>query len=276
MWQNRIRIFTFIIFSLISYVSCPVVAQRIVTPVESNDLPLEIQKKIAAEAAQQAKDSIDVAAKDSANAEKKMAKKDIFGGIMLTADISSPVMNLFGVQYGNYEVALEVDLMHQIFPVVEFGVGYAHYTPEDNNYTYSCEPSFYGRVGFNYNFLYKNGSKSFITVGARYGLSSFSYSWQNISLYDSYWNTQITTDTPRQTALAHWGEVVVALRVQVYKNFYMGFSGRYRIMVGCDSSEYGAPYFVPGFGPKEQAFGFTYVVGYDLPIAKKKKDVKLP
>lgn len=276
MWRNRIKILILLCFSLLSYVSTPVAAQRIVTPVESNDLPKDVQQKISAESAKHAADSIAKAMKDSINNEKAVNKEDVFGGMLLSADISAPIMNLFGVQYGSYEVALEVDLLHRFFPVLEVGVGHANYTPEDNNYTFSCNKSFYGRLGLNYNFLYKNGSKSFITVGARYALSSFSYSWQNITLNDSYWGTEYITNTPEQNAFAHWAEIVVGLRVQVYKNFYMGFTGRYRFLVGCDESEYGAPYFIPGFGPKNQSFGFTYVVGYDLPIAKKKKEIKLP
>lgn len=276
MWQNRIRILALVCLALMSYVCMPVAAQRVVTPVESNDLPFDVQRKETEKAAKQAGDTVAVAAPDTAAVEKKNDKTPVFGGLMLTADIASPIMNLFGVDYGNYEVALEADLLHRFFPVVELGIGYANSTPEDNNYTFRCNPSIYGRVGLNYNFLYKNGSNSFITVGARYALTGFSYSWQNVTLADPYWGIEYMADIPQQSAFAHWAEIVVALRVQVYKDFYMGFSGRYRILIGCDSSEYGSPYFIPGYGLKDSSFGFTYVVGYNLPIGNKKKEIKLP
>lgn len=285
MWQIKTKILAIISVVLISCVCLPVAAQRVVTPVESNDLPIELQKKEAAKAsnaakeqvekaAQSKKDSVDVAATDTTLAEKK--QEEVFRGILLTADISAPIMNLFGTQYGNYEVAIEVDLLHRFFPVVEVGVGHANYTPEGNNYTFLCNPSVYGRVGLNYNFFYKSPANSFIAVGVRYGLSAFSYSLQNVTLSDPYWGIDYVTNTPQQNAFAHWGELVAALRVQVYKNFYMGFSGRYRILIGCSASDYGEPYFIPGFGPKNSGFGFTYVVGYNLPIGTKKKEIKLP
>lgn len=276
MWLNRIKILAIICLTLLSCAYIPVAAQRVVTPVESNDLPLEVLKKENDKARKAQNDSTAAARADSIRNNKDTEQQPLFEGILFSADISSPIMNIFGVQYGNYEVAMEFDLLHRFFPVVELGIGQANYTPEANNYTFLCNPSFYGRVGLNYNFLYKNRSNSFITVGVRYGLTGFSYSWQNISLTDPYWGTELITNTPRQDAFAHWGEIVVGLRVQVYRNFYMGFTGRYRILIGCDSSDYGDPYFIPGFGPKGSGFGFTYVVGYNLPFGNKKKEIKTP
>lgn len=236
-------------------------AQRVVTPVESNDLPLEYQPRKAA---------TDTLSQDSVDVKTPIHKAPLFGGLMLTLDLASPAMNLFGTQYGNYEVALEADIYHRFFPVVEFGIGRADYTPIDNNYTYRCFVAPYLRLGANYNFFFNNGSESFIGAGVRYGMSPFSYMWDNIALDDPYWGTMVETSTPKQSTFAHWGELVAVLRVQVYKNFYMGWSARYRILFGCGTSEYGDPYFIPGFGPKNSGFGFTYTIGYRLPIGNKK------
>ncbi len=246
------------------------VAQRVVTPVESNDLPFELQKKEAAKAL------ADTVAVDTAKTKEPLHKAPLFGGLLLTTDVASPVMNLLGTQYGNYEVALEVDLYHRFFPVVEVGVGTAHYAPDESNYTYVCNPSLYARLGANYNFFYNNGSESFIAAGLRYGLTGFSYQWKDITIDNPYWGSVDNISTSQQRAFAHWGEIVVALRVQIYRNFYMGWSGRYRLLIGCGTSTYGEPYFIPGFGPKGTTFAFTYTIGYRLPLGGKKKEIKLP
>ena len=253
----------------------PAGAQRVITPVESNDLPLEVRRR-QQEQANRVLDADTVATPTPPTEEKEPKHKaPLFGGLLLTADIASPVMNLFGQQYGNYEVALEADFFHRFFPVVEIGIGYADNTPDDNNYTYKCAPSLYGRVGMNYNFFYNNGSESFFSLGARYGLTYFSYSWDNVRIDEPYWGSEAIVSIPGQKAFAHWAELVVALRVQVYKNFYMGWSGRYRFMIGCGSSAYGEPMFVPGFGPSAGGFGFTYTIGYRLPIGgSKDKETK--
>lgn len=253
----------------------PAGAQRVITPVESNDLPLEVRRR-QQEQANRVLGADTVATPPPPTEEKEPKHKaPLFGGLLLTADIASPVMNLFGQQYGNYEVALEADFFHRFFPVVEIGIGYAGNTPDDNNYTYKCAPSLYGRVGMNYNFFYNNGSESFFSLGARYGLTYFSYSWDNVRIDEPYWGSEAIVSIPGQKAFAHWAELVVALRVQVYKNFYMGWSGRYRFMIGCGSSAYGEPMFVPGFGPSAGGFGFTYTIGYRLPIGgSKDKETK--
>lgn len=263
-----------LLFAVAVCVCLPTGAQRVITPVESNDLPLEVRKR------QQEKIdrtmNVDTMATTPPPSEEKEPKykAPLFGGLLLTADIASPVMNLFGQQYGNYEVALEADFLHRFFPVVELGIGYADNTPEDNNYTFKCAPSLYGRIGVNYNFFYNNGSESFFALGARYGLTHFSYSWDNVRLDDSYWGSVDVVSIPQQKAFAHWAEIVIALRIQVYRNFYMGWSARYRILIGCGSSSYGEPMFIPGFGPSSGGFGFTYTVGYRLPLGGKNKETK--
>lgn len=241
-------------------------AQRVVTPVESNDLPLEVRRN-----AEQTTEPADTAV---VTEKEPVHKASLFGGLLLTADLAAPVMTLFGQQYGSYELALEADLYHRFFPVVEVGMGYARYTPADNNYTYKCSPSVYGRVGVNYNFFYNNGSESFFALGVRYGLTGFSYSWDGISFDDGYWDSSVSASIPKQSAFAHWGELALVLRVQVYKDFYMGWSGRYRILFGCGKSSYGEPWFIPGFGVASGSFGFTYTIGYRLPIGHKNKDKK--
>ncbi len=256
---------TIAVLSLFMAMLSPLAAQRVITPVESNDLPIELKKPETPQPVDTVTTPVDTV---------PTHKAPLFGGLLLTADLAAPIMNIFGQQYGNYEVALEADFYHRFFPLVEIGIGTANYTPSDNNYTYVCHPAVYGRVGLNYNFFYNNGSESFFTIGLRYGLTGFSYEWRDITLTSSYWDNTTTTEIPVQSAFAHWGEAVIALRVQVYKDFYMGWSGRYRLLIGCDSSPYGEPWFIPGFGPKSGGFGFTYTIGYKLPIGGEKKSEK--
>lgn len=264
MWLNRCRIVIVLLVAFLSVASGKLSAQRVVTPVETNDLPYDIQKKKTAAA--------DSTAIDSVPPKKPIHNAPLFGGLLLTADLASPVMNLFGTQYGNYEVALEADFFHRFFPVVEVGIGMANYKPQDNNYTFKCDPVPYMRLGVNYNFFYNNGSESFFSLGVRYGLTGFSYAWEDVTIGNSYWDSETVVSTPKHSSFAHWGEIVVGLRVQVYKNFYMGWSGRYRYMFSCGTSPYGDPYFVPGFGPKAGGWGFTYTIGYSIPIKSKSKE----
>lgn len=254
---------------LLALLSMQVVAQRVVTPVDSDDLPYEIRMKEAMKAAADtmATDTMVVAEADT------LPRGPILRGLLITADVAAPIMNLLGTQYGNYEVAVELDILNRFFPVVEVGVGQCNYTPELSNYTFRSTFAPYARIGVNYNFFFKNESASFLGMGVRYGLTGYEYAWDNITLNDAYWGTDVTLSTPTQKAFAHWGEVVLTLRVQIHKNFYMGWSGRYRLLIECDTSPYGEPYFIPGFGPKASGFGFTYTVGYNIPLYREHKEI---
>lgn len=86
----------------------PAGAQRVITPVESNDLPLEVRKRQQEKMNRVLTDTVTTPPPSTEEKEPKH-KAPLFGGLLLTADIASPVMNLFGQQYGNYEVALEAD-----------------------------------------------------------------------------------------------------------------------------------------------------------------------
>lgn len=269
MWHNKSIQLILLCVALWSLSIVSAAAQRVVTPVESNNLPMEI---IAKQVERARRDTI---ATDTVAEKKPIHNAPLLGGLLITADISAPVMKLLGTQYGSYEVGLELDLYHRFFPVIELGVGAAQYAPANNNYTFNCTPSLYGRVGLNYNFFYNNGSESFVGIGLRYGLTSFKYNWDNITLNDNYWGSTIVTSTPYETAFAHWGEIAAVLRVQIYKNFYMGLSARYRLLIDCGSSQYGEPYFIPGFGPQAGGFGFTYTVGYNIPFGKKTEEKEI-
>ena len=78
-----------------------------------------------------------------------------------------------------------------------------------------------------------------------------------------------------QKSWAHWGELLGGLRVQVYKNFYMGWTVRYRLMFSHKKNTYSQPWYIPGFGTDSSPFGFTYTVGYRFSFGKKEKKIEI-
>ncbi len=198
----------------------------------------------------------------------------LLNGLTLNVNILDGVTKIFGQTYGNYEIAAELDLHNRFFPVWEVGVGYADNTPEGLNFTYRTHPSLYNRVGMNYNFGYNKDAMSFFYIGLRYGFSIFSYDIDNIAMESSYWDESETLQMKNQHSWAHWGELLGGLRVQVYKNFYMGWTARYRMVFGYKKNAASEPWFIPGLGPKSSPFGFTYTVGYRFSFGKKRELTK--
>ena len=198
----------------------------------------------------------------------------LFNGLSVNVNILDGIANLFGQSYGNYEIAAELDLHNRFFPVWEIGIGHADNTPEGLNFTYRNKASLYNRVGMNYNFGYNKTAMSFFYIGIRYGFSFFTYDIDNILVESPYWGESEKLQITGQKSWAHWGELLGGLRVQVYKNFYMGWTVRYRLMFSHKKNTYSQPWYIPGFGTDSSPFGFTYTVGYRFSFGKKEKKIE--
>ncbi|MFR1237083.1 MAG: DUF6048 family protein [Barnesiella sp.] len=231
--------------------------RRVITPVE----PGYEQKYIT----QTAVDSVAPEKEE----EKPPKIYPLFNGIMIGINVFDPIANLCGQKYGNYEIGIEVDLLNRFFPVWEIGIGHAKSTPEDMNFTYLTKGALYNRIGLNYNFKYKSDSPSFFYIGLRYGFSMFSYDINDITMNSPYWEESQVINIPDQKSHAHWLEGLVGLRVQIYKNFFMGWSVRYKYMLSYKKNINSDPWFIPGYGTKGSSLGFTYNLMYRLPIKGK-------
>lgn len=190
----------------------------------------------------------------------------LFQGVMVGVDLFDPVAQLLGQNYGGYMLHVEVDLMHRFFPVWEIGVGSAYEKPDDMNYTYTGNTALYNRIGMNYNFTYKNPAYDFFYVGFRYGFSTYSYEITDISMESSYWEQIYTTNIYDQHASAHWFEGVVGVQVDLYKGLMLGWSVAYKWMLYESTPKGSDPWYIPGFGTKSLPVGFTYTIGYRLPL----------
>ena len=64
-----------------------------------------------------------------------------------------------------------------------------------------------------------------------------------------------------------WAELLAGIKVNVYKNFYMGWSLRYRIRMNIKKAEHTEPWYIPGFGKNNSTnLGVTYSLIYKLPF----------
>ncbi len=195
----------------------------------------------------------------------------LWNGLQVSVNVFDGIANIFGQSYGNYELAIELDLHNRFFPVWEIGVGRADNTPEELNFTYRTRGALYNRIGMNYNFKYISESKCFFYMGLRYGFSVFSYDIDNITVDNPYWQDSETLSMKNQQSWAHWGELLGGVRVKVYKNFYMGWTARYHLLLGSKSNEYSELWFIPGYGTRSSAVSFTYTLGYRFSLGKEKQ-----
>ncbi len=200
---------------------------------------------------------------------KSVAKKKPFAGLIdgvsLSAYLFGVVGQVFGNDYMSFEAAAEFDMHNRFFPIVEVGYGSSDSTDDDKDIHYKVAAPYF-RVGMNYNFFHKKDTPNYIYGGVRLGFSSFSYDVDGPSLNDPVWGDEVPFQYEGLKSNASWLELVVGLRAEVWKNFHMGWSLRYKRPLSIKESPNAEPWYVPGFGINKSAlFGASYNLIYYLP-----------
>ena len=200
--------------------------------------------------------------------EDKEEELPFYQGLMVGVDVSGLASKAFGSDAFSSEISIHANLKNRFFPVVEIGYGKTDTTGEETNIHYQTSAPFF-RVGMDYNVFYKKPHlPGYFTVGLRYGFSSFTYDMQSPDLVDPNWgHTSIPVTYNDVKSNAGWLELVLGMKTQVYKDFYMGFTVRYRARQSMKKHENTEPYYIPGYGRgKTSNFGITYSLNYRLPF----------
>jgi len=189
--------------------------------------------------------------------------------VTVGVNVWDPLMRCFGQHYGLFDVWAELSLHNWIKPVFEFGLGAADNTPDDGNFTYHSPTAPYFKIGVNYNFLYNSDPAYQFMAGLRYGFTSFNYELKNVTTSPGYWDEPSSFNVPRQTSTAGYGEFLLGLKVQIYKNISMGWSLKYHFIFHESQAPYGKPWYIPGYGSRGSAITGAFSIMYTLPLNPK-------
>lgn len=199
---------------------------------------------------------------------EKEEKVPFYQGTTIGVDVFGLGSKIFGSDITSTEIGIEVNLMNRFIPVVEIGYGSTNTIDEETDIHYKTSAPFF-RVGMNYNFFFKKPYlPGFLYGGIRYGFSSFSYD------VDAPTMTSPTFPYPEVPFVYEgiktnvgWAELLAGIRVNVYKNFYMGWSVRYRKRLSIKKADHSEPWYIPGFGKNGSTnLGVTYSLIYKLPF----------
>lgn len=225
--------------------------------------------------------------RDQKKNKKEEAKPDtipLFNGASIGVDVFGVGSSLFGGDYLSSEVQLVANLKNKFLPTLEIGFGTTDTWNETGIHYKSSAPYF--RIGADYNTMSKKKEKnSYLFVGLRYGMSSFKYDVRSLPMNDPIWGGSISNpsledgiwggasapfDHSDLKATVQWFELVVGVKVQIYKNFSMSWAARMKYKISNSASEYANPWYVPGYGTyKSNNIGVTYSLIYKLPIKTK-------
>jgi hypothetical protein len=137
-------------------------------------------------------------------------------------------------------------------------------------------------VGFDYN-MYENwlDMENIISVGLRYGLSSFSQELNSYKIYNAhpYWGEQpaLPANEKFNGLSASWIEVVTGMKAKMFNNVFMGFSIQLKTIISNKKPEGFDNLYIPGFNRTYNGnfgIGFNYSVSYFIPLYKKKVIIK--
>lgn len=204
-----------------------------------------------------------------------------YNGTYIGVDLYGPGSKLLGSDFMSSEVSIAVNLKNKFIPTIEFGMGGTD-TWSETGIHYKSKAAPFFRIGVDYNTMAKKKEKnSYLYVGLRYAFSSFKYDvstmpagdpiWGDVignpSLEDDYWGGSVPFSHLGMKGSVQWLEIVVGVKVRIYKNFNMGWSVRMKYKTSASTGEYGDPWYVPGYGKfKSNNMGITYSLIYKLPL----------
>ncbi|MBN2742736.1 MAG: hypothetical protein JXR39_02475 [Marinilabiliaceae bacterium] len=139
-------------------------------------------------------------------------------------------------------------------------------------YAHTSNGSFL-RAGLDFNFFKPYDepyNKDFVGVGFRYGYAYQEQQSPAFIIGNGYWN-DYSGGGGSSSVNSHWIEVVFALRTELFRNFYAGWSMRGKMLVHSGHTGVMEPYAIPGYGKNNGnlTVGFTYSLEYQIPFGKR-------
>ena len=206
----------------------------------------------------------DIVKADSIDYASVERRKQTYQGTYLNLDIFNPVATAW--RNGRFESSLsvDVDLWHRLFPTVEFGFMTADIKKEDYKYE---TIGLFAKLGADYNFInFKSDRKYDHTfyAGLRYGYSYTKYSLTDALIENQYWNDTGMYANLNQASNFGWFEVVVGVRVQIYKDFFMGVAMQVKTFGHFYENTPWYPTYIAGYGKygEDVNFGLNYSLSY--------------
>lgn len=201
---------------------------------------------------------------------EKIPPAPVFCGAAVQVDLAGPVMRAASTRFSSLEVGARLNFRDHFFPIAELGLGQGTRTGQENNNRFHTEAPYF-RVGMDYNCNKKhNGNR--LMAGVRYGFSRFKYDFTAPDFTDEVWGGSDMLELTGQQASMHWIEAVVGCETKLWKFIRLGWNLRYKFRMHQSVSDYGEPWYTPGFGRTgSSTIGGTINLIFDVSRTKKKE-----
>ncbi|MCX6171695.1 MAG: DUF6048 family protein [Flavobacterium sp.] len=199
-------------------------------------------------------------------------KKERYG-LRVGVDLFKLSRSFYETDYRGLELVGDYRLTRRHFLAVE--IGNENKTVDEDQLNFTTKGT-YLKVGFDYN-TYENwlNMENIISVGLRYGVSSFSQTLNNYTVYNPnpyFGETPLIVSGDNYDGLtAQWVEVVAGIKAKVFNNVFVGFSFRLNRMLSQKRPDSFDNLYIPGFNRTyngDYGVGFNYTVSYFIPLYK--------
>ncbi|MDR0815323.1 MAG: DUF6048 family protein [Bacteroidales bacterium] len=186
-------------------------------------------------------------------------------GVRVGIDLSKLALPVIYSGRKGFEVSVDAHIKKNFFAIAEGG--WLNVDLKNDTAFHYKSNGYYGKFGIDYNLLKSRRpySNDLLYAGVRYGMSFFSHEADDITIPSQYWPAVPGQSIPGADLTAHWIELVMGVKAEVLKNFYLGvsFRGKFLIAKPKDTSN---PYQIPGFGKGTSNFviGMNYYVSYNI------------
>jgi len=207
-------------------------------------------------------------------------------GLRVGIDLSRLLQTALDEDYQGLEFVGDYRLSQKLYVTGE--LGNEKKIIQEDLYEFTSSGSYF-KAGVDYN-TYGNwyGEQNMITLGGRFAVGNFTQSVNEYQLFDSnrYWNAaDFVTGAGGPIEFSgrtkSWIEGVVGIKMELFKNLYLGGSIRMGILLSDPQDEGMWSLFIPGFNRVTDnsrfGVGYNYSISYLIPLYKKvKKKEELP
>lgn len=202
-------------------------------------------------------------------------------GLRVGIDVVKPILSIVKDNYTGFEIVGDYRIKRNFYVAAEIGI--ADQDTRRDTYEFTTKGT-YISAGINYNF-FKNWLEmdNEIYVGLRYGFSAFSQTLNRYFLYQegttiegvpgAYFEPKRVEEPIHYDGLtAHWAALVFGIKVETFKNLYLGASAQFNTMLSSVEPHNFENLFVPGFNKvysTNTGVGFNYTISYRIPLYKK-------
>lgn len=200
-------------------------------------------------------------------------------GLRVGVDLAKPLRTLLEDGYSGIELLGDVRISKKFYVAAELGNEQKDW---NEPYVSAKTSGSYAKVGFDYN-TYDNwtGMDNAISVGLRYGFSTFKQDLLNYRIYTSnpiFPSEVIYAPQTYSGLTAHWAELILSIKTEVFTNLYVSLNAQLKLKLSEQQPDNFSNLYIPGFNRtydySDFGVGYGYSISYRIPIFKKERSVK--